>query len=175
MSAQTIFRPQLHGFDFNNTWDVDDNYRNFIKAKVNDALPIAAKAIATNPVLGPTLLGMLGSAYGVGEFFLPGAFDTIAIPIIISQIVQSVKDKLEAGSTDDHGACGGMAFAPLDYFYNQWMIPKGIFPKTIDGDPPVTFIVPPIDIPDAKILRDYIYKRFEDTWDSGGVLDKMLQ
>jgi hypothetical protein len=35
-------------------------------------------------------------------------------------------------------------------------------------NPPVTFIVPPIDIPDAKILRDYIYKRFEDTWDSGG-------
>jgi hypothetical protein len=35
--------------------------------------------------------------------------------------------------------------------------------------------VPPDNIPNAAILRNYINQRFDDTWDSGGVRDKMVQ
>jgi hypothetical protein len=168
MTAQTDFRPQLHGFDFKNSWDTDDNYRSFIRQKVQDAVPIIAKAIATNPGIGAALASALGIAYGIGEALLPGLFDSIVIPIVTNQIVNAVNDKIANGLPDSYGACGGMAFAPLDYYYNQWPIPKGIY---ANGE----FNVPPVSVPEAKQLRDYIYGRFEDSWDAGGVLNKMLE
>ena len=79
MQPQTDFRPQLHGFDFNNHWDTDDNYRSFIKEKLLDAVPIVVKIIVTNPLFGGALLGALGAAYGVGEALLPGIFDSFSI------------------------------------------------------------------------------------------------
>jgi hypothetical protein len=170
----TNFRPQLHGFDFDNHWDLDDNHRAFIRKQISDAVPLAIEVIVTNPAIGAALLGALGAAYGVGEALLPGLFDTIAIPIIVSQLVNTVNNEIENGLPDNYGLCGGMAFAPLDYYYQQWVIPKGIHPNGKDSnDQP--FIVPPGSDPNAAILRNYINKRFDDTWDSGGVRDKMVE
>lgn len=170
----TNFRPQLHGFDFDNHWDLDDNHRSFIRKQISDAVPLAVEIIVTNPAIGAALLGALGAAYGIGEALLPGLFDSIAIPIIVSQLVNAVNDQIENGLPDSYGLCGGMAFVPLDYYYQQWVIPKGIFPNGKDSNN-LPFIVPPGSDPNAAILRNYINKRFDDTWDSGGVRDKMVE
>jgi len=166
MQPQTDFRPQLHGFDFNNHWDTDDNYRSFIKEKLLDAVPIVVKIIVTNPLFGGALLGALGAAYGVGEALLPGIFDTIVIPGIINEIVNEVDDNITDFIPDNYGACGGMAYASLDYYYYQWVIPKGIYVHPDNN----AFNVPP-----EGELRDYIYTRLKDTYDAGGVLNKMLE
>jgi hypothetical protein len=43
--------------------------------------------------------------------------------VSISQIVKQVNDKIANGLPKSYGLCGGMAFAPLDYYYQQWVIP----------------------------------------------------
>src|SRR5450432_77171 len=159
-APQSDFRPQIHGFDFNNHWDADDNYRQFIKEKLLDAAPIIVEIIVTNPLFGGTILGALGAGYAAGEGLLPGIFDSIVIPAIINQITGDVKDGIRTFVPDSYGACGGMAFAPLDYYYNQWVIPKGIY---VDADRP-DYTVPPNDpkFPEAVALRKYIYDRLKD-------------
>ena len=66
----TDFRPQLHGFDFDNRWNLDDNYRNFVRKQIDDAVPLAVEVVVTNPAIGAALLGALGAAYGIGEALL---------------------------------------------------------------------------------------------------------
>ena len=114
--------------------------------------------IVTNPGIGAALLAGLGAAYGIGEALLPGPFDSIVIPIIVSQLVNAVNDKIDNGLEDNYGLCGGMAFTPLDYYYQQWVILKGTFSKLIGSDK-VSFIVPPTDDPNAVILRNYTLSR----------------
>ena len=169
----TSFRPQLHGFDFNNCWDLDQNHKDVIRRQIRDAVPIAVQIIVTNPGIGAALVGALGAAYGVGEALLPGLFDAIVIPIIVNQIVSALNDKIDNGLPETYGLCGGMTFTPLDYYYQQWVIPKGVVPRTL---PDKTMLnVPPGDNPNAAVLRDYINQRFQDTWSLGGVRDKMVQ
>lgn len=82
-------------------------------------MPIVTKAIVTNPGIGAALVTALGTAYGIGEALLPGLFDAIVIPILVNQLVNTVDEKIDQGFTDTYGACGGMAFASLDYYYKQ--------------------------------------------------------
>jgi len=167
MSAQTTFRPQLHGFDFDNDWDVDDNYRNFVRSEIANALPIAITAITANPILGPALFSILGVAVGVVTALAPWLFAT---PFLIDGLVKLLLSKIGDALPDNYGACGGMAFAPLDYFYNRLVIPKGV---SLSADK--QFNVPPLSDPGALKLRNYIFSRFSDSWASGGVLHTMLQ
>jgi hypothetical protein len=69
----TDFRPQLHGFDFDNRWDLDDNYRNFVRKQIGDAVPLAVEVVVTNPAIGAALLGALGASQfgGGGAAALP--------------------------------------------------------------------------------------------------------
>jgi len=133
----------------------------------------------TNPAIGAALLAALGAVYGVGEALAPGLFDAIAIPLIVKQIVSAVNDKIDNGLDQTYGLCGGMTFAPLDYYYQQWVIPKGIFTRELPNTTPppadIVLTVPPGDNPNAAVLRNYINQRFKDTWSSGGVRDKMVQ
>jgi hypothetical protein len=168
MSIQTDFRPQLHGFDFHNDWDTDDNYRNFVRKTVKDAVPLVTKAVITNPGIGVALVSALGAAYGLGEALLPGLFDLVVIPVLIKELSDKINDEIDNGLPDTYGACGGMAFASLDYYYQQWVIPKGIYANgNLDS--------PPTANPNAAILRNYIFQRFADSWAAGGVLNKMLE
>ncbi len=166
MSFQTDFRPQLHGFDFANSWDLDQNYANFVRGIIENSLPLAVKAVVTDPAILAELLGIGGIAIGLAEALIPG-FDLIVIGLI-AEFLTNTKNVLKDLDFQMYGACGGMAYASTDYFMKGWVIPKGIF---ANGN----YNSPPVNDPNAKILRDYIFSRFEDSWKSGGVLDQMLE
>ena len=166
MSFQTDFRPQLHGFDFANSWDLDQNYANFVRSIIENSLPLAVKAVVTDPAILAELLGIGGIAIGLAEALIPG-FDLI-VAGLIAEFLTNTKNVLKDLDFQMYGACGGMAYASTDYFMKGWVIPKGIF---ANGN----YNSPPVNDPNAKILRDYIFSRFEDSWKSGGVLDQMLE
>jgi hypothetical protein len=175
MLPQTDFRPQIHGFDFNNRWDTDDNYRNFIKDKLKDAAPIIVKIIVSNPAIGGPLLAAMGAGVIVGELLLGPLFELVVIPTVLNQITGDVQDGVDDFIPDHYGACGGMAYVSLDYYYKQWVIPKGINRRPDPNDDDREFIVPPKDPNVDQTLRDFIYDRLKDTYDKGGVLNKMLE
>jgi len=175
MLPQTDFRPQIHGFDFNNHWDTDDNYRSFIRDKVKNVLPIIARIVATNPAFGGVFAGGLPGLIAIGDAFAFGTFSSIILPALINQIVTVVEDKIKDFVPDTYAACGGMALTPLDYYYQKWVIPKGINRRPNPLKDHDQFTVPPKDPAVDQTLRNYIYDRLKDSWDEGGVMDKTIE
>src|SRR5271170_5867345 len=144
MSFQTDFRPQLHGFDFANSWDLDQNYANFVRSIIENSLPLAVKAVVTDPAILAELLGIGGIAIGLAEALIPG-FDLI-VAGLIAEFLTNTKNVLKDLGFQKYGACGGMAYASTDYFMKGWVIPKGIF---ANGN----YSSPPVNDPNAKIDR----------------------
>jgi len=175
MFPQTDFRPQIHGFDFNNHWDVDDNYRSFIREKVRNVLPIIARVVATNPAFGGMFAGGLPGSIAIADAFSFGTFSSIILPALINQIVTVVDDKIDDFVPDSYGACGGMALAALDYYYRQWVVPKGINLRPDPLDTSRRLLVPPKDPGVDQTLRNFIYDRLKDSWGEGGVMDKTIE
>lgn len=166
MALQTAFRPQLHGFDFHNLWDLDENYANFVRSIVEDSVPLAVKAVVTDPAILAALLGIGGIAIGVAEALIPG-FDLI-VAGLVGEFLTKTKDVLKDLNFQSYGLCGGMAYTSVDYFTEGWVIPKGVCQNgKLD--------CPPLNTASAVVLRNYIFGRFEDSWKSGGVMNEMLE
>jgi hypothetical protein len=126
--SMTIFRPDVDGFAFVNNWTFDAAEKKQIQDILTGALVPMAAALA--PMIAP---------------FGPAA------PFILGGAGAWAAGAIARGLSGSYGRCGGMAFAPLDYFKSGLPLPRGGLGTPDRGNPR-----------DA-ILRDYIYRRLIDS------------
>ena len=100
---RTIFRPQIDGFAFANSWIFDQNETAQVRA---------AFAAAVNSAL-VLLAGPFGAALA---FFNVGG--TLTNWVASSGLIQ-------------YGLCGGMAFGALDYYKAGLVVPRGTGPNDV--------------------------------------------
>jgi hypothetical protein len=161
--AKTNFLPETDGFAFANSWTFDD----VEKARLHDAISAAAPAaIGTlSPLLlgvgGPVLAPILGLAEPLIDLalLLGGPF----LPLIAWEAGNSIMNSL-LGAIEgvEFGLCSGMAYAALDYYRLNWVVPRGLA-----GDNPIHS---PDGSPSAGgTLRDYLWERSLDNLTSDAV------
>jgi hypothetical protein len=155
-SKRVDFRPQTDGFAFANDWHYDSTE----KQTAHDL--IAGGGAAAAVILGPIILAVAGPAIvlaagAVGPaILLLGPFAGLAIPPIAVAIAQAIIDAISnAVVSDDYGLCGGMAFASLDYYKMQWVVPRGNSPQ----DQPARTKPDGSYFPEGDTLRSYIWSR----------------
>lgn len=145
--ARTVYRPETDGFAFGNTWSFDDFEKQRVEQTVAELLPVA-EAVAS-PILIPLI-----TPFVVAEFVALGPFAIFAIDAevqgINNGIVSAISSAITAGT---YGLCGGMTFASLDYWLQQWIVPRG----NGAGDQPTRAT------PQGTVLRDYIWTRLLDS------------
>ncbi|HMH24823.1 MAG TPA: hypothetical protein VK563_23775 [Puia sp.] len=167
---KTGFRPQTDGYDFNNTWNTDANYKDFLISSIRSQLvPVLAKAFASNPALAPlfgalglvasNLLELLGSVFGIPPGL--GISTGIAAGAATEYITNQLNGIVDRSAPEHYGACGGMAFSSLDYYFADLVIPKGTQTQQIDGQ---LYSVPDGIGPESKTLRNYIFQRLQDSY-----------
>src|SRR5688572_2779040 len=100
--SMTTFRPEVDGFAFINSWRFDEAEKKQIQGILSGALVPMAAALA--PMVAP-----LGPA----------------APIIMAGAAAWAAGAIAHGLNDVYGRCGGMAFAPLDYFRSGLPVPRG--------------------------------------------------
>lgn len=142
------FRPSIDAFAFDNSWTLSSDENDHLTSDMLSAASVAVAAVAEP----------FAAAYG-----LIG----IAVDVIASAILTPIVSRLliGAGINPGFGLCGGMAYAALDYWNKNWVVPCGPGPERPDPTTP----------PGAE-LRDYIWKRLIDSLatDAHRMLETML-
>jgi hypothetical protein len=101
---RTAFDPQVHGFAFVNSWQLDEVERQQLHEAFADHL-------TRGSILGAVAFGWLGR-------------------FLISRAIETLRDRLESDLAQGYGLCGGMCFAALD-FYKKPDLP---FPRGQDAN-----------------------------------------
>jgi hypothetical protein len=101
---RTAFDPQVHGFAFVNSWQLDEVERQ----QLHEAF---ARHLTRSRILGAAAFGWFGR-------------------FLVSRGIEALRDRLESHLAQGYGLCGGMCFAALD-FYKRPDLP---FPRGRDGD-----------------------------------------
>jgi hypothetical protein len=145
--SRSPYRVTTDGFNFENSWVLDDVEKQRMHQIFSDALP-AVEAVAS-PVIaviaGPVIAAEAGIA---GPFF----------PIILYYEVKAINDAAVkaidgAIATGRYGLCGGMTFASLDYWLQRWVVQQG---GGVNDQPTRA-------TPEGAILRDFIWSRLIDS------------
>ncbi|HEV2404277.1 MAG TPA: hypothetical protein VGR88_02425, partial [Ktedonobacterales bacterium] len=150
--ARTVYRPETDGFAFVNHWTFDDYEKQVVEQTVAELLPIAE--VIASPILIPLI-----TPFVVAECVALGPFAFLAVDAevkaINSGIVNGISSAITAGS---YGLCGGMTFASLDYWLQQWIVPRG---NGRDDQPSRATT-------QGTVLRDYIWSRLLDSIQDNG-------
>ena len=101
---RTAFDPQVHGFAFVNSWQLDDVERQ----QLHEAF---AGYLTRGSILGAVAFGPVGR-------------------LLIRRGIVALRDRLESDLAQGYGLCGGMCFAALD-FYKRPDLP---FPRGQDSN-----------------------------------------
>jgi|GEM_PF-727605 len=133
---KTHFLAANHGFVFPNQWFFDDTERQVIRNIFDAAIGSAIGLLMTSPSLSL-------------------AARTLGLSTELAGILGA------AATPETYGLCGGMAFASLDYYTADWLIPQ-------DPSNPVR------DTPWRITLRDYIWTRLLYSLTTGGVAARTL-
>ena len=96
---RTAFDPQVHGFAFVNSWQLDEVERQ----QLHEAF---AGYLTRGSILRAAAFGW------VGRF-------------LISRAIETLRDKLESDLAQGYGLCGGMCFAALDFYRAGLPVPTG--------------------------------------------------
>jgi hypothetical protein len=124
--GKTGFVPQVDSFAFINSWTLDQIEIAKIKGVFTDAINGALAVL--NPAFGPAL-----GALGLGGKLTDRITNALSVQV--------------------YGLCGGMAFAALDYYKAQWVVPTG----ASQSDQPTR------DTPAGQTLKEYLQRRLVDS------------
>jgi hypothetical protein len=129
-NKRTPFRTNVDGFAFKNSWTMTD-------AEKNDIRNIIAGLTSPGSPLFPLVMAI--------------APEPLSFLTMVSTLADYFMDK---GS---QGYCGGMAYASLDYYRKDWIVPRGN--KQSDQPGP------------NSPLRQFIWSRLLDSLSSGGAAE----
>ncbi len=139
---RTNFHSETDGFAFVNDWAWDATETAILKGLITDALGVIE--VILSPLIavaeGPLLAAELGVPF-IGPWLVAKTIEAEN---------QAIVDGIVGAVTQAHyGLCGGMAFASLDYWHKNWVVPRGTGPKD----------QPQRTSPTGTALRDYIWNR----------------
>ncbi len=147
----TGFIPEIDGYNFSNTFVVDQNERQKVRELINQSLPAAIGVLA--PIIGaisPLVIATLGPVFAIAGPFLP--FLPLFAPLIAKQLCETISDEVADGI---YGFCGGMAYSSVDYYNKNWLLPRGSMslPLSINNG----------GTAGSETLRNYIWCRLLDS------------
>ena len=145
---KTLFKPQVDGFAFTNSWTYD-------QAEIDEINKILAGVIDG---LILTIVPMVAP--------VP---DPITLAITTAVVGPKIAGLIQGTQPADYGLCGGMAWTALDYFKAGWVVPRGAG----YSDQPTR---PDSGGSDAgAALRNYIWQRLLDSDIGGGAAGTTLE
>lgn len=156
MNSLTDFKPEIDGFSFRNSWTVTEADR--VKTHEMLSQEKQSAALLLTPVIaglgGTALLALAGTPVAPVFEALGPCLITIS-PALAPLLIDKIIDEASCSAT---GRCAGMAYASLDYFEKNWLIPCGSNVQP-DENP---------NNPFELWLREYIYKRQMDSHRNNG-------
>src|SRR5436305_12263564 len=136
------YRPETDSFAFSNTWSFDATETAILTTSVTDA--VGGLAAFLSPFLwsveGPALSALFSVPF-IGPWLVYKAIEE-QTKAVVNPIIAAVR-------APGYGMCGGMAFASLDYWLNNWVVPRG---NNRHDQPQRTS-------PQGTALRDYLWNR----------------
>jgi hypothetical protein len=154
---KTSFRPETDGFAFANSFQFDKEEEDKLREIINVAVPTAALTLGPiiAAVAGPAVLGVLGPILP----FLGPLLDPIILIAAAFSARRIIDEIVSAIVSDTYGLCGGMAFAALDYYKLQWVVPRG---NHAEDQPTRT-------TREGAVLRNYLWERLIQSQIDNGV------
>ena len=139
---RTNFHSETDGFAFVNDWTWDATETAILRGLITDALGVI------EVILSPFIIAAEGPLLAV-EAGVPFIGPWLVAKTIEAENNAIVNGIVGAVTQAHYGLCGGMAFASLDYWHKNWVVPRG----TGTGDQPQR------TSPTGTALRDYIWNR----------------
>jgi hypothetical protein len=136
------FHSETDGFAFVNDWTWDATETAILTNLVTDALGVIEVILSPFIIAaeGPVLAAELGVPF-IGPWLVAKTIEAEN-----NAIVNAIVGAITPGH---YGLCGGMAFASLDYWHKNWIVPRGTGPND----------QPQRTSPTGTALRDYIWNR----------------
>jgi hypothetical protein len=139
--SRTTFRPETDGFLFSNSWSFgyhEKTSAQLIAQIVTDAAKKSQAAVLPTIVACP------------GEKIAPIMGPRLVYAAAEKESTRLLRKMTRSCNLATYGLCGGMAFAALDYWGKNWVVPRGIGPND----------QPQRTTASGAALRNYIWARF---------------